>query len=1361
MSKQQHKEKKTANTIALLVSNKSTLRVKQFVELNWEAFQEFNIIATLTEGKELESVKGLNIQYISSLESGGCAELAQRVKKGQITAVFVINPGAVFTVDFKIQPLLDACWLSDTHICFNLENIDIIFSQIAGNKDKSVGTKKLKTEQISPKALLTLQNQVPGFDKPLDVKEAAKRKAFVENVQCSQLEYLFNVVDCTFLPMSQLFSLFINRENANKEKNISPLEVSGMGKYFEINPSGFLRLKACPIDWGVKFLTLGPGADIRKFWDYETFKRDFLITYPVFISPVDLVRGLRHFFFLPQPDGLNEDEHGDLKPASTVIKLVNDWILMEYGTDFRDNEDLTKELETFIKDDITKYDANIGGDLQKLLHAALNVDLPFPLSSEKEKLAPKSNIPKKLKFDESSPFFTVASPQEVARQMTLLDESYFQKILAREFLGGAWTKSYAMVKAPNLTKFINHTNRTANFVVTEILAQRTLQNIAEYITFWIKVGEQFQILKNYNGVMNILTALHSSTIGRIKNAWSEVKQQDIESFENMTESLSLLGHFKNYREELKKIEDPITGGPVIPLIAVTCSDLNGLGEVLENKTEEGWINFDKQQKIGEHIWSVKRLMRGRYNFRVVPEIKNYIEKAEVWSPAEFGEKTLSIIAKYRNEYCSKEEVIKAEKDRHVIQQERQIPIHAMDLNDKDWDLIHSLKFSSKLTATKYSKGDIIDEVGVPINFLKRIKKGTVRGEITDFQQKALVATYSKDVNCHFGYFGYILSDALCTFNFVAEENCEIYKYDFGPISKEALSNHSFGEKLHKIMFAKLCDKLSKFGTTPDSQLVNKKLPIFLTQQQKNDDRIALLSISQRDFTENSQRNSQLDLFNKSNNNKPSFMNKKDSSNSLKVNEKGPGTPNNLDTKERKKRFQNKGSDNEEFEIERISLNSYDCVFKNYVGKLVITKTNISFVASAFGKRVNLVFKVASMVNVIDDERDDVITITFGEGPLNETPDIVFHSFRYLHQEAFEKLSGLVKDKENFQLPEEPAPVETPEDADFVTLEKDEKNLRDCDWDILLEASKPILYDPNTIIIRQDEEQKQRIYYIGSGSCRVEKELDNGQIVQVETLQAGSIFGETSFLNGVGSKACSTIIAEEETFITIIDGFFLDILFDYIPGLCSRFYFYLASDIFKRLKNKYKAMNSSIPTLQKGTNAQEELLQIISSKEVQETPRPKMTAKFDTQQRGASKSSKSEFTGQPDQKVGGKKLGSHKTGSSSKFGSMRDKKGKEKPERVVLLTAENKNPKIKKEREEKREQNDSVCISAVDEVSTEIDRSTNDEEDECISAVVITEKETSTSLSETELEINKVQAIEEIKKIEQEIMKELENEETKL
>jgi hypothetical protein len=70
------------------------------------------------------------------------------------------------------------------------------------------------------------------------------------------------------------------------------------------------------------------------------------------------------------------------------------------------------------------------------------------------------------------PFFSLA-PVEVARQMTLMDEALFHRVRAREFLGGAWTKSDAKVRAPNLTKFIEHTNRISNWVVTEILSQKT------------------------------------------------------------------------------------------------------------------------------------------------------------------------------------------------------------------------------------------------------------------------------------------------------------------------------------------------------------------------------------------------------------------------------------------------------------------------------------------------------------------------------------------------------------------------------------------------------------------------------------------------------------------------------------------------------------------------------------------------------------------------------------------------------------------------------------------------------------------------------------------------------------------------
>jgi methylglyoxal synthase len=75
------KKHNLSTNIGFLVSSKNALRIRQFLETHQGELAPFTIIATLTEGKELEAISGLKIQYVPSLESGGCSELAHRVKK--------------------------------------------------------------------------------------------------------------------------------------------------------------------------------------------------------------------------------------------------------------------------------------------------------------------------------------------------------------------------------------------------------------------------------------------------------------------------------------------------------------------------------------------------------------------------------------------------------------------------------------------------------------------------------------------------------------------------------------------------------------------------------------------------------------------------------------------------------------------------------------------------------------------------------------------------------------------------------------------------------------------------------------------------------------------------------------------------------------------------------------------------------------------------------------------------------------------------------------------------------------------------------------------------------------------------------
>lgn len=65
-------------------------------------------------------------------------------------------------------------------------------------------------------------------------------------------------------------------------------------------------------------------------------------------------------------------------------------------------------------------------------------------------------------------------------------------------------------------------------------------------------------------------------------------------------------------------------------------------------------------------------------------------------------------------------------------------------------------------------------------------------------------------------------------------------------------------------------------------------------------------------------------------------------------------------------------------------------------------------------------------------------------------------------------------------------------------------------------------------------------------------MPNGTTLVLATLGQGTIFGEMGFIEGPGSKATATVRADEDTTIQVMEGYFLDIMFDYFPGLSGRY-----------------------------------------------------------------------------------------------------------------------------------------------------------------------------------------------------------------
>eukprot|EP01103_Thecamoeba_quadrilineata_P017674 TRINITY_DN6378_c0_g1_i1.p1 TRINITY_DN6378_c0_g1~~TRINITY_DN6378_c0_g1_i1.p1 ORF type:complete len:322 (+),score=53.20 TRINITY_DN6378_c0_g1_i1:3-968(+) len=159
------------------------------------------------------------------------------------------------------------------------------------------------------------------------------------------------------------------------------------------------------------------------------------------------------------------------------------------------------------------------------------------------------------------------------------------------------------------------------------------------------------------------------------------------------------------------------------------------------------------------------------------------------------------------------------------------------------------------------------------------------------------------------------------------------------------------------------------------------------------------------------------------------------------------------------------------------------------------------------------------------------------------------------------------------------------------------NLSKEEWDIILKGAKCFTYAKGQVVIREGTAY-QRLYHIAYGRCRVVKRTVAGaggstlipasesttsstdgpvgpfnQTLDTELelgkMDAGEVFGEINYLHG--GVATATVIANEEnTTVYVIDGSFMNMLFERKPGLVGRFFYYIARLLARRIKAREDA-----------------------------------------------------------------------------------------------------------------------------------------------------------------------------------------------
>jgi len=125
----------------------------------------------------------------------------------------------------------------------------------------------------------------------------------------------------------------------------------------------------------------------------------------------------------------------------------------------------------------------------------------------------------------------------------------------------------------------------------------------------------------------------------------------------------------------------------------------------------------------------------------------------------------------------------------------------------------------------------------------------------------------------------------------------------------------------------------------------------------------------------------------------------------------------------------------------------------------------------------------------------------------------------------------------------------------------DRELSKGDWKEILKGAKSVTYNVSDVIIQQGT-TTNKIYVVNQGRCRFERCMNGSDLTILAYIPQESLFGEISFIAKC-NEPVSVIVDTPDTSISILESYFLNVLFKANETIAGRFFHYLAYLAWKR------------------------------------------------------------------------------------------------------------------------------------------------------------------------------------------------------
>lgn len=309
---------------------------------------------------------------------------------------------------------------------------------------------------------------------------------------------------------------------------------------------------------------------------------------------------------------------------------------MAYGMDGID-DDVQNSIIGLYDDEaeapnVSNLDIPAGFKPSKSLGRSKSPNLSVDVSGPVDSVLPDaiefgaSSIPELFSNGRHLPFILNYDAETLAQHMTLIERDSLAEVDWKELIEARWNKklepvqswtSYLVAKTNiGVDMVITRFNLVVNWVISEILLTKRLAERICVVSRFIHIAFLCREMQNFATLMQIVLALSSSHVSRLKETWQHILPQDKKILGELEQIVVPLKNFHNLRQEFVSI-DPEKG--CIPFVGLSLSDLTFNNERLK-LSDTGDVNFEQYKTSASIVKSLIQNIEWSKNYRFQTDV---------------------------------------------------------------------------------------------------------------------------------------------------------------------------------------------------------------------------------------------------------------------------------------------------------------------------------------------------------------------------------------------------------------------------------------------------------------------------------------------------------------------------------------------------------------------------------------------------------------------------------------------------------------------------------------------------------------------------------------------------------------------